>query len=660
MSIPKDIPETENPVGSGSAVEQDGAVNQEPSRQDVNGRPLMRGHDCFHANLLDHISDAIISIDNEKHVTYLNRPAESLYGVHYNDAIGRPLNEIYTWQWLREKDEQESQTALTERGSWQGENIHLLNDGRRIIVESHVSVIRDSQGGKAGLLAVIREITERKQSEEALRKRKDLLDKTQEIAHLGTWVLDLLNNQLSWSEEVYRIFGLEPREFKATYEAFLDVVHPDDREDVNLAYLESVREGKAVYEIEHRVIRKNSGEIRYVYEKCEHVRDAGGNITRSVGMVHDITARKQADEKISHLASFPQNNPNPVIEISFSGRINYANPAASVILTELGMDGTDVRPFIPADLTDTLTNTSTREPRLVEHEIRIKDRVFAECVSILPQFEVCRIYATDITERKLAEEVLKRDEVTLKQHVEEQADRILSVQLELERAKRLSDVGMLAATVAHELRNPLATISMAAYNIRNKTTGKHLDKHLNAIEKKVAESDSIINNLLYYSRIKPPRFEKVSLFEILEECADVLEEKERETVRITKNVDCIQDLFIDADPVQLREVFNNILANAFDALLPGGGEIKIVAACGKENINIGIQDNGKGMEESDLAKVFDPFFTKKSKGTGLGLTVCRQILDMHYGSIEVKSNSGQGTLVTVGLPREGKDAGHGQ
>jgi PAS domain S-box-containing protein len=143
-----------------------------------------------------------------------------------------------------------------------------------------------------------RDITERKQAEEALRESEARLNRSQEIAHLGSWELDLVNSHLTWSDEVYRIFGLQPQEFGATYEAFLEVVHPDDRTAVDAAYSGSVREGRDTYEIEHRVVRKSTGEIRIVHERCAHIRDASRRIIRSVGMVQDITERKQAEGEL--------------------------------------------------------------------------------------------------------------------------------------------------------------------------------------------------------------------------------------------------------------------------------------------------------------------------------------------------------------------------
>jgi PAS domain S-box-containing protein len=131
-----------------------------------------------------------------------------------------------------------------------------------------------------------------------LRESENRLSRAQEISHLGGWELDLENNRLTWSDEVFRIFGLQPQEFAATYEAFLEAIHPEDRAAVDAAYSGSIRDGRNSYEIEHRVIKRSSGEVRIIHEKCEHFRDEAGQIIRSVGMVHDITERKQAEEAL--------------------------------------------------------------------------------------------------------------------------------------------------------------------------------------------------------------------------------------------------------------------------------------------------------------------------------------------------------------------------
>ncbi len=152
--------------------------------------------------------------------------------------------------------------------------------------------------GPGETILVLWDASSRERAEAARRQVEERMNRTQEIAHLGTWELDLVENRLTWSDEVYRLFGLGPQEFGATYEAFLDAVHPDDRPDVDEAYSRSLRDGRDSYDIEHRVVRRSDGAVRMVHERCEHVRDASGRIVRSFGMVQDVTDSREAEEAL--------------------------------------------------------------------------------------------------------------------------------------------------------------------------------------------------------------------------------------------------------------------------------------------------------------------------------------------------------------------------
>ena len=176
------------------------------------------------------------------------------------------------------------------------EHIHYDSQGEPRVVEIRGFPIFGPDGKLDKMIEYNLDITERKLAEQAIRESADLLSRTQQIAKVGSWRLDLSNNSLQWSDEVYRIFGLIPQEFEATYEAFLEYVHPDDRAAVDFAYTSSIRDGKDSYEIEHRVVRKDNGEIHNVYEKCVHERDLTGAVVRSIGIVMDITVRKQLEE----------------------------------------------------------------------------------------------------------------------------------------------------------------------------------------------------------------------------------------------------------------------------------------------------------------------------------------------------------------------------
>ena len=134
------------------------------------------------------------------------------------------------------------------------EELHVDSLGGDFLVTT--TPLLDKEGERIGSVHIARDITERKRMEEALRESERRLKRAQEISHVGSWELDLITNELSWSDEVYRIFGFQPQEFGATYEAFLEAVHPEDRAAVDAAYSESLSEGKDSYEMKHRVVRK--------------------------------------------------------------------------------------------------------------------------------------------------------------------------------------------------------------------------------------------------------------------------------------------------------------------------------------------------------------------------------------------------------------------
>jgi len=182
-------------------------------------------------------------------------------------------------------------------------------DGSIFWVSISIKMIFDEYTKKKYYDGIIVDITEPKKVKEELVKAKEKaeeneekLKNAQQIAQLGHWELDLINNKLVWSDEIYRIFGLELQEFEATYEAFLNNIHPDDRNMVNEAYSNSLK-NKEPYQIEHRLLLQ-SGELKYVVEKCISEFDKQGKPIRSIGTVQDITSRKISEVKLEEQALF--------------------------------------------------------------------------------------------------------------------------------------------------------------------------------------------------------------------------------------------------------------------------------------------------------------------------------------------------------------------
>ncbi|MBI4650021.1 HAMP domain-containing histidine kinase, partial [Candidatus Desantisbacteria bacterium] len=195
-------------------------------------------------------------------------------------------------------------------------------------------------------------------------------------------------------------------------------------------------------------------------------------------------------------------------------------------------------------------------------------------------------------------------------------------------------------------------IQMAVYNIKRKIQDPSVERSINNIENKILESEQIINNLLFYSNIRPPNYKNINFYKILNECVSDLKKEPGKNIPIKKEFESVKDTFIEADPFQIKEVFINLLNNAYDSVFQPDGLIEIKTFDdNNKSLKVCIKDNGTGISKENLGKVFDPFFSTKSKGTGLGLSVCRQIIDLHAGSINIESEQGKGTEVSVTLPK---------
>ena len=187
------------------------------------------------------------------------------------------------------QSEQTKLDALIQGASYPPQTIEVPHAlGYNITIRLSRTTIKDPNSE----MLIVSSIEDISQSEKTAR----VLNKAQELGNIGHWYLDFVGNELNWSDETYRIFGLQPQEFAATYEAFVERIFPDDREAVNSAYSNSVTLDEP-YQIEHRVIRPD-GTIRYVVERCEHLHGKDGAIIGSIGTVLDITDRKVYEQEL--------------------------------------------------------------------------------------------------------------------------------------------------------------------------------------------------------------------------------------------------------------------------------------------------------------------------------------------------------------------------
>ena len=370
------------------------------------------------------------------------------------------------------------------------------------------------------------------ESEEQLKLQEKIHNKAEEIAHIGSWHFDISKNILSWSDETYRIFGLNPQEFQATYEAFLAAVHPEDREMVNKTYSNAINNNNTPYECTHRIIRPD-GTVRIVYEKSSDIVDETGRVIHSFGMVHDITEQKQAEE----------------------------------------------------------------DKKRLEQQIQLN--------------------------------------------------------------RKLESLGILAGGIAHDFNNMLAAImgnaSLALVDID--PVNQAYDK-IKEIIKASEKAKDLTQQLLTFSRGGFPVRRATSIADLIRETAQFM----LRGTKIVYNFQHDEDLWaVDIDRGQISQVIQNLVVNSVQAM-PEGGKIGIKAQNFTMNntaplplpegryVKLQVVDQGEGIPEEELAKIFDPYYSTKTHGTGLGLTIVYSIIRNHDGHISVESIIGKNTTFTIYLP----------
>jgi len=233
-------------------------------------------------SILDAMEDGAYVISRDYDIEYVNRALEKELGkVRDRKCFAYFYEREEVCPWCKIQDVLTGKTMRWER--------HSPKSGK---TQDLIDIPLKNTDGSISKLAISRDITAFKRTENALRESEKFLKKSQEMAHIGSWKLDLRKNDLLWSDEVYRIFGLNPQEFGATLDVFFEAVHPDDRKMVDQAYKTAV-ENHEPYDITHRVLRPD-GTVRIVHEKSEEILDESGKAVLSIGMIHDITERSRA------------------------------------------------------------------------------------------------------------------------------------------------------------------------------------------------------------------------------------------------------------------------------------------------------------------------------------------------------------------------------
>jgi PAS domain S-box-containing protein len=598
------------------------------------------------------------------------------------------------------------QEAVRTKQPYETEYRMRRHDGQYRYMLARGTPVFNNDGSVAEWVGVCIDITERKRQEEIMRQSEERLKRAQEIAHLGSWELDLVNNRLTWSDEVYQIFGLKPQEFAATYKAFLERVHPDDRAAVDAAYSDSLRENRKAYEIEHRVVRKDTSEIRIVHEKCEHFRDKTGKIVRSVGMVHDITDRREAQEALANERANLQTIFDAVdvgmLLISEDGSVKRVNNAVTRWIRK---DPSAVGREQPGDILGCIhalddpagcghalkcgtcpirkAFESSLHSGEAVHDIEAQTvlsvdgrqmslwlDVSADPVVIDGKRHVI-LSLNNITASKTAEAALRESELR-ERHRARELERLTN---ELEHKNE--ELESIIRIASHDLRSPLMNIkgfsgelskdigkvhqmlneAQLSETVRGKVETvftKYVPEAIGFIQTSADSINQMLRSLMQVAKAGtvPINVRDLDMNSIFAAIAAHSKFKLSE-INGRLEIEPLHGCRADAD--QMIQVFTNLVENAIKYREPTRPvQIRVYASAEPDKVTYCVEDNGKGIAAEHLDKVFNLFTRldpEAARGEGLGLTIAKRMVERQGGMIWANSEVDKGSKFYVALPR---------
>jgi len=565
--------------------------------------------------------------------------------------------------------------------------------------------------GKPAHQVIIMDITERKNAEQELKRVHDIYRDAIEHAQGAPYVLDYkLNNYSFVSEKFGELVGLPLSEitYNKMQEMTKEVAITDPEGPPDLGeYIKAFKRGKTKrYKTDIRVITP-AGEEKWFSDYSVPVIDnKTGKVTSSLGILQDITERKRAEEareglrrlaqrlteplgmkqvgevaaeecrrlfchdafmlcyfdrenKVSHgiyCEDTPQGADKPLPQSpldlplesvrnseTFQGRSSLVNRAETPKKTSYIPFGDTSRVsrscmFVPIIRAGTpvgmLTVQSYTPNRYNERDMELLENFASQCSGAL--MRVC------------AEEELRKYSEHLEDMMQQRTRELREAQEELLRREKLTVLGQLAGGVGHELRNPLGVISNAVYFLKTilpdaDATAK---EYLDFIATEVGNAEKIVTDLLSFPNIKPALKEEAQIMNLVR---DVLERyAPPQNIQIAINIP--SDLPpVCVDPHQISQVLVNLFLNAYQAM-PDGGTLTIDAALEKNRALIAIRDTGCGIPAQNLKKIFEPLFTTKVRGIGLGLSLSRNLVEINGGTIKVESEEGKGSVFTLSFP----------
>jgi len=548
---------------------------------------------------------------------------------------------------------QDHVAEVRRQGSLLLEGMQKRKEGTAFPVEINVSLV--ALHGREYMVAIARDITDRKRSETTLRAREKQLAESQRIAHIGSWEHNLTLGQVFWSDELFRLLGLDPKTDTAGFQMFSNMVHPDDRLKLKKAIVGTVQLGKP-FSIEYRLVCRD-GSVRIIHARAELIQEDTGTQSILSGTAQDITERKIAEEKIRENEQFIRGILDTVDEgFIVIGRDYCILTANKAYCGQVGLSS------------DSVIN---------RHCYEISHKTSRPCYDEGEECAVQQVFATgephSASHRHLDADghvvyvetrayPMKNSSGTVVSAIETVTNITEKHLLEEERLKtqKLESIGTLAGGIAHDFNNLLQgvfgyiSLAMATFDEKEKSLAM-----LEQAEKALHQSVNLTTQLLTFSKGGKPVKKTLVLSPMIENAVKFALSGSRTRYEIKIEPGLWQ---VEADEGQLGQVIQNIVLNA-DQAMPLGGSVRISARNlsssdallpqelkHQETVLIEIQDSGIGIPKQYLSKIFDPYFTTKEKGSGLGLATSYSIIKNHGGLVRIQSEVGKGTVFYLYLP----------
>lgn len=474
------------------------------------------------------------------------------------------------------------------------------------IVSAVLALILTVIGAYVFMIINNRSIRTLKNSEEKLRE-------AQKIANVGSWELDIIRNELKWSDEIYRIFNLKPQEFDATYEAFLKNIHPDDRDMVNKAYSESLIDKKP-YNITHR-LKLEDGTIKYVRESCETSFNKHGEPQRSIGTVQDITEIKLA-------------------EIELNEYKNHLEAKVVLATNEL-----------------TIKNKALKKSYLQE---KLSKQKLEETNQKLMDTQVLMVESEKMASLGQLTAGISHE---INNPINFISAGINSLEENLKDVLGLFEIcNQMSATNYQE---KIIEINDYKEKFQFDNLIKFVNNSTKSIKSGTERTTEIIEGLRIFSHNDLSKMQRVDINRNLNATLTILHSQySNNGIEVIKDYGALP--LIQCYSGSINQVFSNIIGNAIHAISDckksKKGKITISTerhTNGKiDEVVIKIKDNGKGIATDVQKRIFEPFYTTKEvgKGTGLGLSISYGIIKNHKGRILVNSTEGKGSEFAIYLP----------